>query len=74
MYEKIAKTAVTVGVVLLALLAVAFSAWGLYQSTNVAKVLNQQVGYQRCITDVNNQMAQQQAAQQQTNPEPQNEE
>lgn len=75
MYKKVAQTAVTVAIILLAALAVGFSAYGLYHSTNVAKLLNYQAGYQQAIVDVNAQIAQQQqAAQAQSNPETENEE
>jgi len=60
MYKKIAQVAVSA----LAALAVIFAGYGLYQSTSVARVLNQQAGYQQCVTDVNAEMAQQAAQQQ----------
>ena len=46
MYKKIAKIGGMVVVGLLALLAIGFSAYGLYQGTSVAKLLNQETGKQ----------------------------
>ncbi len=74
MYKKVAQFTALVSVLLLAVMALAFSAYGLAQSTAVMKTLNYQAGYQQCVVDVNAEMArQQQAAQAQTNPESNNE-
>jgi hypothetical protein len=63
MYEKIGQSTKAVAIVLLAILAVIFAAYGLYQGTNVAKIINYNAGYQQCVVDVNNQVAAQQKAQ-----------
>lgn len=72
--SKIAQWAGFLCLVALAVSAVSFSIYGQYQQSQLYPALHQQIGFQQCVTQVNAEMAQQQAPPSQSNQSTQDEE
>lgn len=60
--SKIAKLSITTAVVMLSILSVAFSAYGLVQGSGLYATYKMQEGYNACLVDVNSEIARQQQA------------
>lgn len=61
--EKIAKMSGAVAIILLGIVAVVMAIYSLYQQSQLYPAVHQQIGYQKCVAEVNAQVAAQQQAQ-----------